>query len=118
MDQILINSLEVYVIVGVHDWERTNRQLVLLDIKISYDCQLAGKSDQLTDALNYQDVCETLTQEIEKTEFKLIEALAEFCAKLILEKFPVKKVKITLHKPDAIKNTQSIAVRITRSKLP
>ncbi len=116
MDKILVRQLKVDAIIGIHDWEKQNRQTVLIDLDLSFDCKPAAASDNIDDALDYFKVCEHVTDFVSSSRFELIETLAEKTAALILKTFPCKKVKLTLFKPDAIANTQTVGIQINRSQ--
>ena len=115
MDQVLIQQLTAQAIIGIHDWERKRKQTVVLDITLEHDNQPAARSDAIEDALDYQKLCERLTQHIEASSFQLIETLAESCARLIFQHFTVDCIDLKLYKPEAIENTASVGVRILRS---
>jgi len=116
MDKILIRQLEVDAIIGIHDWEKQNRQAVYVDLDLSFDCKAAAKSDDINDALDYFKVCEQVTSFISNSRFELIETLAEKITELILKTYPCKQVKLTLFKPEAIANTHAVGIQIKRSQ--
>lgn len=115
MDKVLIRGLKVDATIGIHDWEKQIKQPVVLDLDLSFDCSLAGQSDHIKDALDYYTVSQKLTHMISLSSFELIEALAEKCCQMLLANFPIKKVKITLHKPEAVPNAESVAVQMVRT---
>ncbi|TDR20534.1 dihydroneopterin aldolase [Marinicella litoralis] len=116
MDKILIRQLKVDAIIGIHEWEKQNKQALILDLDLSFDCKPAAKSDDINDTLDYFKVCQQLTDFISASRFELIETLAEKSAQMILDYYPCKKVKLSLFKPEAINNTDAVGVRITRSQ--
>nr|WP_154222624.1 dihydroneopterin aldolase [Marinicella rhabdoformis] len=114
VDKVLIRGLKVDATIGIHDWEKQIKQPVVLDVDLSYDCYAAGQSDDIKDALDYFAVSQKLSHFISLSHFELIEALAEHCCQLLLKQFPVNKVKLTLSKPEAVPNAQSVAVQLVR----
>ena len=116
MDKILIRQLQVDAFIGIHDWEKQNKQTLYFDMDLSFDCKTAGRTDNIDDALDYFEVCEQVTTLVSNSQFELIERLAEAVCHLILDQFNCEKIKLTLFKPDAIGNTQSVGVRISRSQ--
>ena len=60
MDIIFINQLELETIIGIHDWERKNKQPVILDIEIGCSIKQAVKSDRIEDCVDYFSVCERM----------------------------------------------------------
>ena len=113
-DKILIRQLKIDAIIGIHDWEKQQTQPLLFDMDLSFDCHPAACSDDIKDALDYFEVCRQVTEYVASSSFELIETLAEQVAALVLQRFSCKKIKLTLFKPEAIANTQSVGIRIIR----
>lgn len=117
MDRILIRELAVTTIVGTRPEERVTPRTVLFDLELFLDLAPAGKSDDLTQSVNYQEVAERLLALGRGSSFLLIEALAERSCALILEEFPaVAAVKLTLDKPGALGCAASVAVAMERRR--
>lgn len=114
MDQVLIESLQVDAVIGVYDWERTITQPLIIDAIIYADQQKAAQSDDINHAINYKKVCEDIISSCQRTKANLIERLADNIANIILSYTGVKKVSVSVKKPTAIKETQSVGVRIVR----
>ena len=114
MDIVFIHDLQVETVIGIYDWERKIRQIISLDIEMATDIGKAAKSDDIDDTLSYKTVAKRLTDFIEQSEFELVEALAEKICAIILEEFPVPWVKLTLHKPGAVRGSKSVGVIIER----
>ena len=53
---------------------------------------------------------------VEQSEFQLVEALAEHCARIVLEEFPVHRLKLKLSKPGAVRGSSAVGVIIQRSR--
>ena len=117
MDKILIRDLAVTTIVGTRPEERVTPRTVIFNLELALDLAPAGKSDDLRESVNYQEVAKRLTELGRKSAFLLIEALAERACMLILNGFPaVAAVKLTLDKPGALGEASSVAVAIERSR--
>ncbi|RMH60559.1 MAG: dihydroneopterin aldolase, partial [Zetaproteobacteria bacterium] len=95
----MIEGLEVRTVIGIYDWEREIRQTVRLDLEMAWDIRPAAASDDIRDALDYKAVAKRLIAFIEGSSFGLIEALAEACAKIVLEEFRVPWLRLKLSKP-------------------
>jgi len=63
-------------------------------------------------------VAKRLIEFIEQSEFELVEALAEKICSIILDEFSVPWVKLTLHKPGAVRGSKSVGVMIERGSKP
>lgn len=118
MDRVFIENLTVETVIGIFDWEREIRQTVSIDLEMDYDISQAAASDSIEDTLDYKAVARRLIRFVEKSEFKLVEALAEHCAQIVLNEFPVERLKLKLSKPGAVRGSSAVGVMIERSRDP
>jgi dihydroneopterin aldolase len=116
MDKVFIENLMVETVIGIFDWEREIRQAVSLDLEMAYDIRAAAASDSIDDTLDYKTVSKRLIHFIEQSEFQLVEALAEQCATIVLEEFPVCWLRLKLSKPGAVRGSSAVGVIIERSR--
>jgi dihydroneopterin aldolase len=116
MDKVFIEQLEVITTIGVYDWEQEIKQKLVLDIEMAHDNRPAGKSDDVTDALDYAQVSQAVLEHIESGRFLLVERVAEEIAELLMERFAVPQVKIRLTKPGAVPQARGVGVEIERSR--
>jgi dihydroneopterin aldolase len=117
MDRVLIEGLEVRTVIGIYDWEREIRQTVRLDMEMAWDIRPAGVSDDIADTLDYKAVSKRLIAFVEGSSFGLIEALAEACARIVLEEFHVPWMRLKMSKPGAVRGSENVAVVIERGSL-
>jgi dihydroneopterin aldolase len=115
LDKVFIENLAVETVIGIFDWEREIRQSVALDLEMEFDIAAAAASDHIDDTLDYKAVAKRLIRFIEKSEFQLVEALAEKCAQIVLAEFPVSRLKLKLSKPGAVRGSSAVGVIIERS---
>lgn len=101
-------------IIGIHDWEKQKKQPLFFDLKLYFDCRKAAKSDDIKDALDYFEVCQKVTAFVANSRFELIEALAESVCQLVFKHFKCDKIKLTVLKPEAIADAESVGISITR----
>ncbi|MGH8135313.1 MAG: dihydroneopterin aldolase [Steroidobacteraceae bacterium] len=116
MDKIFLTSLATEAVIGIFDWEREVRQRIEIDLEMSLDLGVAAKSDSIDDTLNYKAVAKRVLAFVGESRFQLVEALAERIADLVLAEFPVAKVRVTVHKPGAIRHSRDVGVIIERSR--
>ena len=113
-DLVFIEDLRIQTVIGIFDWEREITQTVSLDLQMAFDISHAGKSDDIADTLDYKSVSKRLIQFVEASEFQLVEALAEHCARIVLSEFPVNWVHLKLSKPGAVRGSSAVGVIIER----
>jgi dihydroneopterin aldolase len=114
MDIVYIRELEVRTIIGIFDWEREQRQVVSLDLEMGSDIATAAATDTIENALDYKAVAKRLIDFIEKSEFFLVETLAERVADIVVNEFNVPWVKLRLGKPGAVTGSKDVGVVIER----
>ncbi|WP_231288247.1 dihydroneopterin aldolase [Mariprofundus ferrooxydans] len=114
-DRVLIEGLEVRTVIGIYDWEREIRQTVRLDLEMAWDTSKAARSDDIADTLDYKAVSKRLIGFVEGSSFGLIEALAEHCARIVIDEFNVPWLRLKMSKPGAVRGSENVAVLIERS---
>lgn len=115
-DNIFIYQLHTSCILGITEEERKNSQTVLIDLKLSADFSKAAQTDQIEDAIDYDQVCKVVTRFVAQSNFHLLEALAEAIANLIFKEFLVEEVKLKVFKPKIIPNAGEVGVEIDRKR--
>ncbi|NND89776.1 MAG: dihydroneopterin aldolase [Granulosicoccus sp.] len=118
MDRIFVTNLQVDTIIGIYERERMERQCVVLDLEMSADVARAATTDNVENTLNYKILTDHLIDYVGKSEFRLIETLAERITEIIRQDFAVQWVKLTLHKPDALSGSTNVGVIIERGERP
>jgi D-erythro-7,8-dihydroneopterin triphosphate epimerase len=115
MDRIHIRDLSLRCIIGLYPDERKNKQDVIINIVLETNLRTAGKSDSLTDTVDYKAIKLAILDFVENSSFQLIESLAEGIAGICLKDARVQKTTVTIDKPGALRFCRSVAVEITRS---
>ena len=113
-DTIYIRDLRVETIIGIFGWEREVRQQISMDLDFEFDVSVPGKSDSIDDTLDYKKITKSLISFIESSEYKLIEALGEGIVDHLKSKFGIKKVKLRLSKPGALRFSKDVGIMIER----
>lgn len=116
MDIIFINDLRIEAVIGIFDWERKTKQVVILDIEMAGDCRKAAASDNVEDTVSYKTVAKRLIEYVGNSEHRLVETLAERCAEIILEEFKLPWVKLRVNKQGALRGARDVGVVIERGQ--
>ena len=119
-DTIWIEGLEFYAFHGATNEEQTVGHRYIADVTLTVDTRPAGRSDELGDTVSYADVARRIVEESTTQQYRLLEALIERLAKMILNEFqPVQTVQLRIAKicppMDAI--VARVGVEITRSRV-
>lgn len=112
MDSLEISGLSVACRIGVHPWEQSISQHLLIDIVIPID--LRNCQDKLSDTIDYSELCQTVTHHLESKPFQLIETVANEIAHLLQETYQLDKITIGVSKPHAVKSAKNIKVVVHR----
>ena len=115
MDIIKIKEARFLCSIGISKNEKKKKQELIIDLELSLDLSKPGKTDKLSDTIDYTIVIDQITKIIENNSFHLLEHLAAEVVKKLME-LSVKKVKIEIKKPNAIKNAAYTSVKISRRK--
>ena len=118
MDKIFLDELKIDTVIGIWDWERKIRQTVIIDLEMSADIVRAAATDNVEDTLNYKSVAKRLQDFVGDSSFQLVETLAERIAGIVRDEFGVTWVKVTVHKPGAIRGSKDVGVEIERGEKP
>ena len=98
-DAIRIRHMRFWGRHGVTEDERASPQEIELDIELIVDCSRASRSDQLTDAVDYDAayrVCEKIATQ---RSFALLEALADACLQELMHDGRVQRATVRVRKP-------------------
>lgn len=114
-DRIEIKDLLLRGVIGVNEWEREVEQDILINIALIADLSIAGKSDSIEDTVNYRTITKAIIHHVEGSERFTIEALAQDLADICLKAEGVKRARIRVEKPGALRFAQAVGVEIERS---
>jgi dihydroneopterin aldolase / 2-amino-4-hydroxy-6-hydroxymethyldihydropteridine diphosphokinase len=113
-DKITLTGLKVRCIIGIFDWERKQKQDVLIDMQIPTNARKAASRDNIADATDYKKIAKATIAFVEKSRFLLIETLVEQLAGYLLSRFNLKNIFLRVSKPGAVRGSQNVGIEITR----
>ena len=114
MDIIFINDLRVDTVIGVWEWERRIRQILVMHVEMGVDISFAGETDDLSKTVDYKAVNDRVRSFTSKSEFKLVETLAEKISEIILKEFGVRWLKLTISKQGVLDDVKDVGIIIER----
>lgn len=112
MDTLKINALTIPATIGVHSWEQRIKQNLVLDVSIGFDASQCH--DALEHTVDYDGLCQKITQHVESKPFQLIETVANEVALLVKQDNKVQQVLVSVSKPHAIKNAGPVCITVER----
>ncbi|MEJ2647419.1 MAG: dihydroneopterin aldolase [Sedimentisphaerales bacterium] len=116
MDRILLTDLRCECIIGCNSWERTKKQEVIINITLYADLSRPSLSDDINDTIDYKDMKKQVVDMVEKSSFKLIEALAGAIIRICLSHKSVNAAMVRVNKPGALRYSRTVGVEIFRTK--
>ena len=116
LDQIFITDLVARGIIGINQGEREKPQEIRINLVLFVDTRKAGKSDKLEDSVNYRTIAKRVLEHAETAARQTVEALAADVADLCLAEGRVKKVRVRIEKPGAVRFSRSVGVEIERER--
>lgn len=116
MGVIEIEGMEFYAFHGHYDVEQLVGNRFLVDVRIETDCSEAALSDNLSDALNYQQLYLVIQEEM-KIVSNLLEHLCNRIIQTIKREFPmVQKVYVKVSKMNPPMGGQIDRVSVSMSR--
>ncbi len=116
-DRILLSGLRVRGHHGVLPSEAQLGQVFVVDLELAADLAAAGRSDDLDRTVDYGSLAGRVAELVGGRPRKLLEAVAEDLAQLVLADERVRRVRVRVTKPQApLPVDATVAVEITRDR--
>jgi dihydroneopterin aldolase len=100
-DEITLTGVRAKGYHGVYEHERRTGQDFVVDATLFLDTARAAETDEVTDTVHYGQVAERIVAVIEGQPVNLLERLAQLVADALLAEHGVRRVRVTVHKPEA-----------------
>ena len=115
--KVIIKNLVLNIFIGIHNFEKKKKQRVRFNIEVVTNPNIKPNNKDLTTILNYEDLIDKIILLVKKQHHELIEDLAENIFKIIFQNRLVKKTNIKIEKLDIIKNSESVGIEFSKSKI-
>jgi dihydroneopterin aldolase len=113
-DEIHIEQIEVFSVIGVLEHERKGLQRLTVTISFWPYQQTRELADKIDKAVNYSAVAEETKRFAREQTVNLIETLADRLAAHLLKTFPIQKVTVEVRK-FALQDAKYVSATVTRS---
>jgi len=107
---IRIKNLRLRTIIGLTDLERKDRQDVVVNAEIEFDGAQAARTDDIADGINYRTITKRLIHEVEGSDWRLLEQLADHILTAIMDEERVRRATVEVDKPHALRFADSVSV--------
>ena len=115
--KVIIKNLILNIFIGIHNFEKKKKQRVRFNIEVVTNPHIKPSNKDLSTILNYEDLINKIKLLVKKQHHDLIEDLAENIFKIIFQNKLVKKTNIKIEKLEIIKNSESVGVEFSKSKI-
>ncbi|HEV3123269.1 MAG TPA: dihydroneopterin aldolase [Candidatus Dormibacteraeota bacterium] len=116
-DRLVLEGMEFFGYHGDIEAERALGGRYSVDVELSADLRDAGRSDSLTDSIDYVRCFQLVREVVENRQFRLLEALAQAIADELLDHPRATQVRVRVAKQPPVRGGfRQFAVVIERSR--
>ena len=115
--KVFIKNLILNVFIGIHNFEKKKKQRVRFNIEVVTNPYIRPSNKDLSTIVNYEDLINKIKLLVKKQHYELVEDLAENVFEIIFQNRLVKKINIKIEKLDIIKNSESVGIEFSKSKI-
>ena len=115
--KVIIKNLILNIFIGIHNFEKEKKQRVRFNIEVITNPDIKPNNKDLSTILNYEELINKIKLLVKKKHHELIEDLAENIFEIIFQNRLVKKINIKIEKLDIIKNSESVGIEFSKSKI-
>ena len=114
--KVLIKDLIFNTSIGIHDFEKKQKQQIKFNIEIDINSSLKPSGNNLNTIVNYEDIISSIKTLTQKKHYDLLEVLAEDIFFNLFRNKNIIKVKLKIEKPEIIKNAASVGIEIIKKR--
>ena len=111
--RLFLSNYEVYINIGVHDFEKRGEQRVLNNVDLFVPLtENTPKKDSLDEVVDYDFMRQSIIQRVAKGHIHLQETLCDDVANIMLAHPSVRAVRVSTAKPDVYPDCDAVGVEI------
>ena len=114
--RVFIRDLEIMASIGVFEVEHRYEQRIIVGIELEVVDTYDGKSERLSDVVDYSAICVRVEAIAQAGHTKLIETLAERFASACLEDPRILTARVRIEKPDIMPKARAVGIEIERRR--
>jgi D-erythro-7,8-dihydroneopterin triphosphate epimerase len=113
MAKIKVKNLLLRTYIGFNPEEQVNRQDVIINFEIETNVShKALAEDDPDDILDYKTITKKVIQLVQEGRFNLLEVLTQKILDLIMENKKVRRAKVEVDKPHALRFAESVSIEM------
>jgi len=115
--KIIISDLLLNIIIGYHSFEKINKQNVKFNIELDYTNQKPHNDKDIKSIVNYERIAKIIKNLTKSKHYNFLESLAEDVFDELFKDERINKIRLKIEKLDAIKETASVGIEITKKRI-
>ena len=115
--KVIIKNLVLNIFIGIHNFEKKKKQKVRFNIEVITNPFVKPNNKDLKTILNYEEIINKIKILVKKEHHELLEDLAENIFTIIFQNNLAQKAKIKIEKLEIIKNSESVGVEFSKSRV-
>ena len=111
--RLFLRGYEVWINIGVHDFEKRGEQRVLINVDLFIPLgQSTPQADQLEEVVDYDFIRRSIAQRVAVGHVHLQETLVDDVLKLMLAHPRVRAARVSTEKPDVYPDCDAVGVEV------
>ncbi|WP_353192472.1 dihydroneopterin aldolase [Pandoraea pnomenusa] len=115
--RMFLRDYEVFINIGVHDYEKRGEQRVLINVQLFVPlAESTPVADKLDEVVDYDFMRETIAKRVGQGHIHLQETLCDDVAAALLAHPRVRAVGVSTEKPDVYPDCHSVGIEVFKMK--
>ena len=111
--RLFLRDYEVWINIGVHDFEKTGEQRVLINVDLYVPLALSTPAeDKLHEVVDYDFIRRTIAERVARGHIHLQETLVDELLRLMLAHPRVRAARVASEKPDVYPDCDAVGVEV------
>ncbi len=111
--RLFLSTYEVFINIGVHAFEKTGEQRVLINVDLYIPLALSTpKTDELDEVVDYDFIRRSIADRVAKGHIHLQETLCDDVLVLMLAHPKVRAARVSTEKPDVYPDCESVGCEV------
>jgi dihydroneopterin aldolase len=111
--RLFLRDYEVWINIGVHDFEKKGEQRVLINVDLFVPlAHSTPRADKLAEVLDYDFIRRSIAERVKQGHIHLQETLVDDVLELMLAHPNVKAARVSTAKPDVYPDCEAVGVEV------
>jgi D-erythro-7,8-dihydroneopterin triphosphate epimerase len=118
MTVIRVKDLNIRTFIGFKPHEKKYKQDVIIQLEVDVDTSMVESNDdpETSGFYDYRNMSKSVTKLVEEGRFDLLEALTRKVLNQIMDNPMVRKVRVEIEKPHALRYSRTVSVEMTAER--